>query len=190
MQRYKQIEVILKYEKPEVIMEIGTWNGDRAIRMCQAAGTNKYLGFDLFEDANESTDKVEMNVKSHFTQDEVYKKLDKAGIDAILIKGNTRKTLPEFLESFGNDQADFAFIDGGHSVSTIQSDYDVVKELVRPGKLIIFDDFYSNMEASFDFDKYGANKVVENLKDWKLLPSDDPVKGGGVTHLVVVRNEK
>lgn len=190
MQRYRQINAILRVEKPEVILEVGTWNGDRAISMCEAAGAKAYLGFDLFESATDTTDAAEMNVKPHHTQESVYKKLEQAGIDAILFKGNTRKSLPNVVEAFGENQADFAFIDGGHSVETIQSDWESVRLLVKPGKIIIFDDYYYNMPEGFDFDKFGANRVVEKIEGYKVLPSDDPVKGGGFVHLVVVRNDK
>lgn len=190
MQRYRQIEVILGIEKPEVILEVGTWNGERAIRMCKASGAKAYLGFDLFETASEETDAVEMNVKPHHTQDDVYKKLEAAGIDSILFRGNTRKTLPGVLEAFGENQADFAFIDGGHSVETIRSDWEWVRRLVKPGKTIVFDDFYSEMPSGFDYAKFGANLVVEEIPGFKVMPSTDPVKGGGTVHIAVVRNEK
>ena len=189
MQRYRQIEDILATEKPDSIVEVGTWNGERAIKMYKAANASRYIGFDLFDEATETTDAKEMNVKPHFTQDDVYKKLESAGVDALLIKGNTRKTLPEFIQSFGDGHADFAFIDGGHSVETIRSDYEAVKKIVKKGKYIIFDDYYSHMPEGFDLNKYGANKVVENIPGYRVLPSSDPVKGGGITHLVVVKND-
>lgn len=188
MKRYRQIEVILKHEKPDVILEIGTWNGDRAVKMCEAAGAKSYIGFDLFEEADDLSDQREMNVKPHFTMDDVYQRLD--GLNASIIRGDTKKTLPEFISVFGEDQADFAFIDGGHSVETIRSDWENVRKLVKPGKYIVFDDFYSDMPEGFDFDQFGANKVVEGIPGWKLMPSTDPVKGGGIVHLVVVRNDK
>lgn len=191
MQRYQQIETFLSYEKPEVILEVGTWNGERAVAMCNAARTKLYIGFDLFEEADSDTDSEEMNVKPHHSQEAVYRKLELNGIFGILIKGNTRKTLPEYVEDCGEDQSDFAFIDGGHSVETIQSDWENVRKLVKPGKYIIFDDYYANMPEGFDYTKYGANSVVDKLGCFKkLLPSSDQVKGGGIVHLCVVRNEK
>ena len=190
MQRYNQIELILKYEKPKSILEVGTWNGHRAIRMCAAAGCNRYIGFDLFGSATSETDKNEMNVKKHHSLEEVQDKLARAGIDALLVEGNTRETLPDFLHGYGGDVVDFAFIDGGHSVETIRNDYEVVRHLVKKDGVIIFDDYYANMPDGFDFTKYGANDVVGRIADATLLPSSDPVEGGGVTHLVVVRNKK
>lgn len=191
MQRYDLINTFLSYEKPEVILEVGTWNGSRAIEMCKAAKAKKYFGFDLFEEADEKSDMAEMNVKPHHKQDAVYERLGNEGIEGVLFKGNTRKTLPEVVESFGENLADFAFIDGGHSVETIQSDWENVRKLVKPGKCIIFDDCYENMPEGFDYNKYGANKVIIGITGYKkILPSSDQVRGGGIVHLCVVRNDK
>lgn len=185
MGRYNQIEYILSHERPKSILEIGAWKGKRAISMCRAAGCTRYIGFDLFEEASPDTDKLEMNIKPHYTVADVQKKLEAAGINATLIKGNTRKTLAEFLET--GEKVDFAFIDGGHSVETIQSDWDHVKKIVKPGKMVIFDDYYTNIPPGLDLNLYGANRVVEKIKGAAVMPSTDPVHGGGIVHIVLVK---
>ena len=48
-----------------------------------------------------------------------------------LVRGNTRETLKPI-------SADFVYIDGGHSIETIQGDYDALKS----SPVIVFDDFY------------------------------------------------
>ena len=184
MKRYRQIEAILGVERPRRILEIGTWNGDRAIAMCKAAKTNHYYGFDLFEEASDQSDRDEFNVKRHFRVDLVEEKLLEAGLMPFLIKGNTRETLPEYIEKNG-EIADFAFIDGGHSVETIWSDLEWVKKALKPGSLILMDDFYLNMKDEF-LDKFGANRVLESM-EYQLLPQADPVTGGGEVVIAYLR---
>jgi len=69
--RYRQLADIIRFYKPECILESGTWNGGRAIEMALASFKHKdklhYIGFDLFEDATTDTDHVEFNVKPHNT---------------------------------------------------------------------------------------------------------------------------
>jgi len=183
--RYEELLHMVAKEQPERILEIGTWNGNRAIELCQfGAG---YTGFDLFGDASDETDSEEMNVKAHHSIDEVEAKLEAAEVDAILIAGNTRTTLPLWAEcyeeSYPEGLYDLAFIDGGHSVETIQSDWDNVKRLMKPGGLVVFDDYY---EGPIDTEKFGANKVVDSIPH-QLGSRADPVVGGGKTRLAMVR---
>jgi len=179
--RYEELLHMVAKERPERILEIGTWNGNRAIEMCQFGA--EYVGFDLFEEATDETDAEEMNVKAHHNVGDVREKLIEAGVVANLIPGNTNETLPAYRENSGGCPFDFAFIDGGHSIETIQSDWNTVRHLMKPGGLVVFDDYY---EGPIDTDKFGANKVVEMLPH-ELGSRADPVVGGGKTRLAMVR---
>lgn len=157
--RYKYLIEVLQETKPNTILEIGTWSGDRAIEMVKHGlkyGPVHYIGYDLFEGASNETDREELNIKRHFTYQEVYDKLSRLqkfapGFTFELHKGNTREILKEH-------KVDFAFIDGGHSVETIRNDYDKVKE----SKVVVFDDYYIvDGEMHFDLNHFGANVVVE-----------------------------
>ena len=59
----------------------------------------------------------------------------------LLKMGNTKKTLPKFQP---DRPIDFVFIDGGHSVETIQSDWDNIKKLMHKDTVVIFDDYYED----------------------------------------------
>ena len=77
--RYQQLADIIRHYKPKSIIEVGTWNGGRAIEMALAAFENQdeilYRGFDLFEDGTSETDDEEFNLKAHNTQSAVIKRL-------------------------------------------------------------------------------------------------------------------
>ena len=97
-----------------------------------------------------------------------------------LIKGNTRDTLPSYV-------ADFVYIDGGHSVATIRSDY----EAVKGSHVIVFDDYYrpDAKGGCPDLKKFGANAIVDAIDGAEVFDSTDPVTGGGYVCFAVVRDE-
>ena len=182
--RYSQLLSAIDLFKPQSIVEVGTWNGQNAIRMIQQAQKHhkkyiSYVGYDLFETATNTTDSEELNVKAHYTAHEVECDIKKAcpGVDVLLIKGNTRDTLK-------NIQADFAFIDGGHSVETIANDYNACKN----SHVIIMDDYYIADEdgALPDLMKYGCNQLVDLFSSGVVLPLADRVRGGGLTQMVLL----
>lgn len=176
MSRYDELlELIDKY-KPQSIVEIGVWNGANAIRMIKRAQRyNKvtYTGYDLFEDATEETDLKEFNVKGHNRVRAVAAYIAaETGVQPNLIKGDTNQTLQMGVE------ADFVFLDGGHSVGTIKHDY----ECVCLSKVVVLDDYYTDGP---DTNKFGCNNLVYTFPH-ELGQIKDPVKGGGFTQLVVV----
>jgi len=201
--RYTKNAEIIRHFKPKTILETGTWNGGRAIEMALAAFENTdrvtYYGFDLFEDATIETDKEEFNVKAHNTLEAVQKRLDEFKVkmkeknkifNFVLTKGNTKETLRasnlfEFLPDI-----DYAFIGGGDSITTKQSDYDCLKHI----PVIVVDNFFAkDKDGNTVKTEYcGTNKLKDSLpKNIKnnILPSEDLVRGGGNTHLLLIVND-
>lgn len=176
MSRYEQLHAAVREKQPKAILEVGTWNGERARHMLNLCPTATYYGFDIFEDATVENDKLELNAKAHHYVQNVREKL--TGRDAHLIKGNTRETLANF-----NEKVDFVWIDGGHSVETIRSDWENVKRCLAPDAWVFFDDYYSGPEI--DTKLYGCNEVVKGLNH-EVLPEKDPITGGGWTQIVRV----
>ena len=174
--RYSQLLEAIRIKKPTSILEVGTWNGGRAQEMLNLCPHATYYGFDLFEDASRDTDHEEMNVKAHYFRDQVLDRL--TGFDAHLFKGNTRETLANFHE-----KVDFVWLDGGHSIETIQSDWENVKRCLNEDAWVFFDDYYSGVEI--DTTKFGCNLIVKDLKH-QILPAKDWVKGGGSVQMVRV----
>ena len=175
--RYSQLAQAVIEKQPKAILEIGTWNGGRAFELLSLAPGAKYFGFDLFEEATPQTDREEMNVKAHFYKDIVERRLKSAGFDVFLYKGNTRETLKDF-----DEPVDFVWLDGGHSVETIRSDWENVKRCLAPGAVVYFDDYYT---GPIDTTRFGCNEIVKDLKH-EVLPDKDPVKGGGWVQIVRV----
>ena len=164
--RYKQIIGILKDLKPKVVMEIGTHKAFRPWEWKKSGLFFFYYGFDVFEDGTKELNQKEMNGKGSCTMELAKNSL--SGIQHKLYKGLTKDTLPAF--KYENVKADFAFIDGGHSIETIQNDWDNVKDCMNPGGVVIFDDYYTlNVPEGF-----GCNEVVKNIEH-EVLPETDVV---------------
>lgn len=206
-QRNSMIPQIVTHYKFNNLLEIGTWSGARAIKMATAlfqSGIDKvhYSGFDLFETATPEDDEVEKNVKKHYSEEEVKgylnnfsKAVAKDGKEFTyaIFKGNTRDTLKILKNkdycNTHNIKPQFAYIDGGHSVETIRSDYEALKHL----PVVLFDDFYTPDPATQegpDVTKYGCNEVFDkdiNKNFTKaVLSTSDRVMGGGITNLAIV----
>ena len=133
--RYRQLADLVRTYATDSIVEVGTWNGGRAIEMSLAAfektDTLHYTGFDLFENATTETDELEFNDKAHNALEAVTKRLtefaekmkekDKT-FTFNLYKGDSKKTLKKHRSKLKN--VSFAFIDGGNSEKTKKADYD------------------------------------------------------------------
>ena len=182
MNRYNQLIDIVRNLKPISIIEIGAHRGDRAELLCRTALDQRptrsvhYRGYDLFEAANEQTNAEEKNGKGPATLEGLRQRLLK--IERLvfdLIVGNTRTTL-----AGKNISAEFAFIDGGHSIQTIFSDY----VAVHNSNVVVFDDYYT---SGVDTTKWGCNALLAMVPH-EVLPIEDRFGDIGIK-LAVVRNE-
>ena len=81
-----------------------------------------------------------------------------------LFKGYSQDTLPTFVEECkkSGTTIDFAFIDGGHLIETIRADWENVSKLMRPGSVVMFDDYYTNTEP--EMQKFGCQSIIDALE--------------------------
>lgn len=176
--RYLNLFLNIIFIKPKIILEIGVYRGTRSLEMIKIANIFnkkiKYFGFDLFEDfylkkniLNNELSKNPQNIKV------IKEKLKfNKDIKIYLNKGFTKKTLPIFLKK--KIKIDFAFIDGGHSITTIKNDWKYVKKMMHKKSVTIFDDYYLN-----DINitkKFGCNflkKILNKKYNLFLLPFTD-----------------
>lgn len=156
-------EQILK-NKPNSIMEIGVYRGIRSIEMIKLSNKLNqhrtiFYGFDLFEDITKEKIKHEAS-KQPLTLSILKKKITSFNgkNKTHLIKGDTKKTLKKFAKT--NKKIDFIFVDGGHAVNTIKSDWENIKKIIHKKSIVIFDDYYHDENLS---KKYGCKKIIKNL---------------------------
>ncbi len=174
--RYKYLFEIVRENKARNIMEIGTFNGAHAFEMIEEAKKNfrpqeiSYYGFDLFELLNN-----EINVKEFAkvppSLQEIQYKLKETGANINLYKGHTKDTLPNVIH--GLPEMDFIYIDGGHSLETIENDWEYARKVMGLKTVVIFDDYWNR-------DDSGCKKLVEEMDRNKfnveILPIQDRFK--------------
>ena len=168
--RYDLLIQLAAQKKPNILVEIGTHKGARAKLL--KAHCLEYYGFDLWEAGTAETDAAESNGKGRSSKAQAAAAL--AGSRFELIAGNTRETLPEFAKR--GIPIDFAWIDGGHSVETIASDWHWISQMLAPSAIVVFDDYYEPERPGF-----GCNRIVAGIPH-ELLAGD--LIGGTTIRLV------
>jgi len=177
--RYINLYRTIFKNKCKRILEIGTHNGVNAWEMIRTASIHypirevEYFGFDLFELLTNKTLKDESSIKPSLSFSEVQSRLKKTGAKVTLFQGDTKDTLPKAKDKLG--KMDFIFIDGGHSIKTISSDWSCVKNLLSERTIVIFDDYYTN--PSPEVTGIGCQNIIhtlnKNLYDIQILSPMD-----------------
>lgn len=170
--RYHHLYDSIREIKAARILEIGVWTGNRALKMIETAkeynSNVEYFGFDLFHDLDEEKYREELS-KRPPTKEEVALRLSQSGAKVSLYKGDTCQTLPEIAPRL--KAVDFAFIDGGHSIKTIENDWNYVSGLMKENTIVIFDDYWRNRDDA------GCKAIVERIDrgryNVQILPEVD-----------------
>jgi hypothetical protein len=186
-----------KKHKPLRILEIGVFDAAHGRQMIERAARNgrifvEYYGFDMFEQMTPEVNEAEVGKKTLAkSYDEVMKYLrtrTKARIIK-LFKGDTKKTLPAAVPTL--PKMDIIFVDGGHSLATVQSDFEHALKLAHEKTIILLDDYYPG-----DLTKGCAFLVENELKSRRglrvevLEPVDDyPESGLSVQFVRVTMSE-
>jgi predicted O-methyltransferase YrrM len=184
--RYKQLYDTIDQIHPKKIMEIGTWNGKRAIAMIETAkkyhskGEIHYYGFDLFEDLSNAEYKYELS-KMPPSKEVVTKAISQTGANIHLYQGNTIKVLPEVVSSL--PKMDFVYIDGGHSLETVENDWLNTIEVMNNETVVIFDDYWVNREDGGC--KPIVDKIDRQLFHVEILPITDRFSNAEFGKLVI-----
>jgi len=162
-------------------MEIGTWRGLTALQMItlaqkyHAKKNIEYYGFDLFDMMNEDILVKEVS-KLPPNLEAVKKQLETSGAQIHLFRSFTKDTMPQVMPSL--PFMDLVFIDGGHSIETIENDWHYTQQVMGDHTVVIFDDYWSGeWEGRKDA---GCRSLVGTIDksqfDVKLLPIQDTFK--------------
>lgn len=168
--RYFDLYKYIIKNKPINICEIGIYTGERSeeiIKLSHLSSRQKinFVGFDLFDEIDDKKIQQEFS-KQPLNKRIIEKKLNKLSFlnSMKLIQGDTNFTLPKISEKY-NKYFDFIFIDGGHSIETINSDFQNCIKLIKDDGIIILDDFYYN---NSELSKIaGCNELVKNIDNKK-----------------------
>lgn len=164
MLRYGNIIKTIKKFKPKTILEVGTHSGIRAAEMINCAkkynDNVKYYGFDLFEGMTSDVKELELHAKRNVKRGEAEKNIAKTGSEYEFIIGNTIDTMPNFKP---DRPIDFVFIDGGHSLETIASDWSNIERIMNDDTVVVFDDYYDNRND------FGCKSLINSLKEQNVF---------------------
>ena len=167
---------------PKRILEFGVCPGKNALYMIGEAQRHtakksdvQYYGFDLFAPMTTQ----EFDDTHPAPLDWMQAKLDATGAEVHLFRGDSKLTFPGFAKTA--EPMDFIYIDGGHSRETISSDWEHSKRLLKPGTILIFDDYWDRLDGgcravvdAIDRNKYSV-EICEPGElfpgDWRLAPS-------------------
>jgi predicted O-methyltransferase YrrM len=176
-ERYRNLFRAIVQTRARTIVEVGTWNGMHARQMIETAAIHhpmrdiRYMGFDLFEDLTDELFQAELSKRPPKMAD-VQARLALTGAHVQLFKGNTRETIPQAVAQLR--EADLFYVDGGHSIETIRSDWEAIERALKPGAVVIFDDYYVNDPS--EVEGLGCQSIIDALDrsryDVELL---DPV---------------
>jgi hypothetical protein len=165
--RYRVLLDIVFENRINTILEIGVYTGRRALELIKTAGICyhskdvTYLGFDLFEELNDEILKDQLSKKPD-TMNAVCHKIEKTGANVFLFKGFSEETLPQLiLKKDDYPPLGLVFIDGGHSIATISSDWENVRKLLSENTIVVFDDYYVDCPTLTD--RFGCNAVIDTL---------------------------
>gem|GEM_PF-368967 len=132
------------------IMEIGTHCGRNAIAMIRASQAPEeeitYYGFDMFEPLSPEVAAIEFSgmYSTPPSVQEVQSLIEsETKAKAILYKGDSKMSLPEIVPSL--PVMDIIYADGGHSIPTVQSDWNNVKKLMGIDTVVFFDDYFDEL---------------------------------------------
>lgn len=186
--RYRNLFELIRRERCRRILEIGTYDGVHAYQMIKHAKSNfpasevEYYGVDLFELMDENKLQAEWSKKPPL-YDEVRLKLENTGARVFLFKGDSKVILPQKVAQL--PPMDFVFIDGGHSIDTIRSDWECVQKVMTEKTIVVFDDYWNIYEA-------GCKSLIDTLDRRKyeveiLSPKDRFLKDWGVLEINMVK---
>jgi len=165
--RYSELIQIPFKNKVKNIMEIGVYTARRSVELIESGKIfNKnilYYGFDMFEDITNIQIKNELSKKPN-KMINISKKLSRINKKNYLIKGNTMSTLKK---TNINRKFDLIFIDGGHSIKTIENDWIYSIKLLANKGIIVLDDYYVGNKNIIK--KFGCNQLIEKINKKYLI---------------------
>ena len=116
---------LVEHFKPGCILEIGTSLGISTLYLAKNFSGSRFISL---EGCRECAARAAVNLKAS----------GKGYVE--IITGEFSQTLPGLLEN--NDKPDFVFVDGNHQYDAVLEYYTLLKPIVRPGSVLIFDDIH------------------------------------------------
>lgn len=146
-------EEVITEVRPSLIVEVGSWKGASAIHMartCKRLGLNTHiLCIDTFLGSVEHWSKEDPNLpESRFLygRPEIYKQF----MSNVVLCGLSDSITAVPIDSINGAHllkvygilADIVYIDAGHDYDSVKADLRLYKDIVRPGGILLGDDWF------------------------------------------------
>lgn len=148
-------------------VEIGCYAGGSACLMLQRKNTN-VVSIDLGEPVSEE------DVRSNVSKNNIHNN------KFSYIKGNsqiqeTKERLKSVMNDYKSKEIDILFIDGDHSSVSVNTDFNLYKDLISVGGYIVFDDYSGTADSP---EVNGAvNDITSNLINYEVIGTIDNTLG-------------
>jgi len=194
---YKGLFEAIRSSQPKTVLEIGTSSGETAIGMIKLAGEAegekniRYFGIDLFDSGK--PDQWEAEFTGGYVPPKmavVKARLETETQATITLAEMDSRELPR-LSPESWPPIDLMFIDGGHSLETIKSDWEFAKTSMHENTVVVLDDYFP--ELPFIGAKAVVDAIDRSVYAVKIMPEIDDYThpfGRLRTQLVIVRFKK
>lgn len=147
-------EVCRKYAKNNM-MEIGFNAGHSADIFLSTSKDLELLSFDLGEHdySNEAKKYMDMTYPSRHS----------------IIYGDSKRTIPEYIEQNENKIFDLIFIDGGHDYETAHADLINCRNLADENTVVIMDDTYFSDDANPQYNVIPGKVWTDYMNQGKVM---------------------
>jgi len=170
--------------KDSIFVEIGTWEGDFAIRLLENTNCKKLYCVDPYKHFDDDVYPDAINSHSQEKLDEIYqstkRRLEKYGDRVEFI----RLCSADAVNLFDDESIDFVYIDGNHEYKYVEEDIRLWYSKVKKDGFLCGDDVWSLDLLEHDID----NNI---LKVWTRYPDGSPACWGKYgTYPACLKNEK
>jgi len=169
----RAIYYLVKYLKPNSILEIGTHIGCSTIHFALAMkdfGNLKKLVTVDIKDVNDNNEKPWNNFDSKFSPKQLIDKINADEYVSFHVENSYN-----YLQNC-NEKYDFIFLDGDHSVKTVYQEIPLALELLNPEGIILLHDYFPNNKPLWSNNivipgpYLATQKLIEENPDLLILP--------------------
>lgn len=144
---YATLRDIVSALKPDVVLEIGTWEGTSAASFAAGCPDTAVLTIDHHSDPGDDANFAKsLEVMRVYPKVQLFHGCSTEKVTAL--KPGTECVLPAVQEFLAGRTIDILLIDGWHGGDFARADYDTYAPLMSPGALVICDDIHGGDSAA------------------------------------------
>jgi cephalosporin hydroxylase len=165
-EEFKELLELVKKEKPEVVMEIGTMDGGTLYGWTNISNPELAISLDLPEgDFGGGYPEEKGKLYQEFSE--------KTSFELVRADSHNPDTKREIEEDLDGRKIDFLFIDGDHTYDGVKQDFEMYSELVREGGLIAFHDICNHPnDPNCNVDQFWE-EVSEDYESQEIVKDSD-----------------